>query len=134
MLGSIAIDGTRARLLAPFLVVALLFCHGFFGVLHELSGPFSSGADVAASAAHGMADHGAADAGSGPSGHFGASDYAAVLTLFLLWGAILSFGRLARSVRLPLADPRPAGTLRRPRPSPVLARGTDPPFSQVFRL
>ena len=38
--------GRRASALVPLLVVALLFCHGFFGGLHLISG--SSGVGVPA--------------------------------------------------------------------------------------
>lgn len=136
MLESTAISGTRARVLASLLVVALLVCHGFFGAFHELSGSSSPGGGVGAGAPHaagGMADHGGEDGGAGLPGHLGAADYVAVIVL-LLAGAALSLPRFARPVLLPLAVGRLVYASRPSRLSPVFTGGTDPPFSQVFRL
>lgn len=136
MLVPTAISGTRARLLASVLVVALLVCHGFFGAFHELSGPASPGGDVAASAAHAggeTAGHGGEDGGAGLPGHLGAADYYAAVLVLLLAGAALFSPRVARPVRLATAA-RAAHAGRPPRSSPVFAQGMDPPFSQVFRL
>ena len=148
MLGSTAISGMRTRLLAALLVVALLVCHGFFGAFHELSGPASAGNDADSSMAHaaapaggtaggtaegGMAGHGGGETGKGVPGHLGDSDYAAVIVL-LLAGAVLSLVSVARPVRLPSAFGRPARAMRLARLLTVFTGGTDPPFSQVFRL
>jgi hypothetical protein len=136
MLGTTAISETRARLLASFLVVTLLVCHGFFGAFHELSGSTSAGGEPVASASHaagGMPGHGGGESGTGLPGHLGAADYAAVIVL-LLTGAALSLPRVARPVRLLRAVDRSAQAPRPPRLSSIFARGADPPFSQVFRL
>ncbi len=135
-MGSTAISGTRARLLASLLVVALLVCHGLFGAFHELNGSAPPTDGMGASAAHdagGMAGHGGGGTGEGVPGHLGAADYAAVIVL-LLAASVLSLVRFARPVRLPPAVGRAAYAPPPSRLSPVFAGGTDPPFSQVFRL
>lgn len=133
MLGSTAIYGTRARVLALLLVVTLLVCHGFFGAFHGLSGSASGSGEAVASASHAGGEAEGHGGGAGPPGHLGAEDYAAVIVL-LLAGAALSVPRVARPLRLPPAVGRLAQAERPSRRSPVFARGTDPPFSQVFRL
>lgn len=136
MFRSTTIDGIRTRLVVPSVVVALLVCHGFFGVFHELPGSASPAHDMAASAPHGdggMMGHGGGESGPGLPGHLGAADYAAVIAL-LLAGAALSLLRIARPVWLPPVIGRFAPAPRPPRLVPAFARGPTPPFSQVFRL
>lgn len=133
------IDRTRVRPLAALLIVALLVCHGFFGAFHELSGAASpagdAAGDAAVSASHagaGSSGHDGGSAGGGTFGHVVALQYAAILVA--LASAVLGLLLAARPLRPPRGFywPRCA-----PSPrwfGPVFARGTDPPFSQVFRL
>ena len=58
MLVSTTTDGTLARLVASFLVVTLLVCHGFFGAFHQLSGQASGGGEATASASHAAGERG----------------------------------------------------------------------------
>jgi hypothetical protein len=116
------------------LALALLFCHGFFGSLHELHGPAATGATTeAAEGHHASHEH------SGPgdaAAHLGHADYYAVLLLV----ATLLLGVLAWL--LPYAvRPRRAwdGSTSRGRLLPSGAwhhppRGPTAPLLQVFRL
>lgn len=136
MLGLTATSRSRTRLLAALLVVVLLVCHGLFGAFHELYGSATPADGVGASAAHaagGMVGHGGGGTGEGVPGHLGAADYAAVIVL-LIAASALSLPRFARPVRLPPVVGRLVYAPWTSRLSLVFTAGTDPPFSQVFRL
>ena len=105
--------GRRARVLVPLLVVALLFCHGFFGGLHLVSG--SSG--VVASDHEGVvgsvvgehAQHSGSSDGHevprDPFSHPGMLDYYAVVLAAAIGGGLRAAapGRAERA-RFPRCD------------------------------
>lgn len=128
-----------AGLLLPLLVVALVFCHGFFGGLHLVSGPSSVGASADGDFVGGHAQHvgvGSSDGQGEPrdSAPHLASDYAAVL--LAAFGAALGLllGAALRRRRFLVAAPRGSGFVPVAE-VPVLARGPDHrALLQVFRL
>lgn len=133
----------RTGLLAALLVVALIFCHGFFGGLHLVSG--SSGvvetADVGfvGGAAGGHAQHAGSSEGNGamqdPAAHPGTSDYYATMLVVAVGAAfVLLLGASPRN-RPFLVAASPRGGFAPVREVPVLARGPDRrTLLQVFRL
>ena len=121
----------RDRLVAALLAVALLFCHGALGALHQASTWPAEHAGVqhhAPAAAPSTAEHHAGHHG-GPVVH---ADYAAVLVVVLL-GAALALLLGGFSARGTVVSPRVFGRvflplfLRAPR-GPTLS------LLQVFRL
>ncbi len=135
----------RGRLVAALLAVALLFCHGAFGALHQVSLQSSEhpGGHHAPAAATAAMDHQMGHQASATStstdhqtGHQGGllahADYAAALFVVLL-GAALALFSLRSPVRSPTAATRSPGrslvafSLRLP-------RGRTLPLLQVFRL
>ena len=133
----------RAGLPAALLVVALVFCHGFFGGLHLISGSLevSASADggFAGSIAGGHAQHVESSGGDGtPQGsdpHPGTSDYYAALLVAAVGAAFgLLLGASLRN-RPFLVATSPRRGLAPVRKVPVLARGPDRrALLQVFRL
>ena len=131
-------------LLAKILAVALLFCHGFFGGLHLVSGPsgIAPPADggFVGSIAGGHAQHGGVGslAGQGdpqdPASHWGTTDYAAVLMAAFAAGLALLLGASLRN-RSSLAATPQHGGIAPIAEVPVLARGPDRRvLLQVLRL
>ena len=127
------------RALVPLLILALIFCHGFFGGLHLVSG--SSGVGVPAdeglvgSVAVDHAQHvGSSDGHEVPqdeTSHPGTSDYYAAMLVaafgLLLWAALGARSSLEGAMRSGVFVPV-AGV-------PIRARGPDQrALLQVFRL
>lgn len=116
------------RSLALLVLVALLFCHGFLGAMHQIPGPLGLTHHlVGEHLPHTPED---SDEHSGmPTGHL---DYAVALFV-VLFGAVLG---------LLLGDVRKWGRLVAPRlprrffppPALYLARGSTVALLQVFRL
>lgn len=133
----------RAGLLLPLLVVALVFCHGFFGGLHLISG--SSGAAASAeggfvgSIAGGHAQHVGSVQGPGepqdPPSQPGASDYYAAMLVAAVGAAIGLVLRAAPTARGTLEEIVSGDLFAPVAEVPVLARGPDRrALLQVFRL
>lgn len=119
---------TTKGVVAPLLLVSLLFCHGFLGALHQVpdSPDHSHPAEKHSSQApaEDLCDH--------PEICLGHSDYAAAL-ISLLFGAIL--GLLLSNARI--RDGFTAFRLPERFLPPLvlhLARGPTAPLVQVFRL
>ncbi len=129
--------------LLPLLVMALIFCHGFFGGLHLISGSpgVGGGADggFVGSVAVGHAQHvGSADGHGTPQGsapHPGTSDYYAALLVVAVGAAFgLLLGASLRN-RPSLVATTMRGGFAPVAEVPVLARGPDRrALLQVFRL
>ena len=119
--------GGRGRLVAALLAVALLFCHGALGALHQVSSwpaEHAGGQPHAPATAPATAEH-----HGGPVAH---ADYAAVFFVVLL-GAALALLLGGLSLRGTVVSPRIFGRVFLPlflRPP----RGPTPPLLQVFRL
>lgn len=122
-------------LLALLLAVALLFCHGFFGALHQLPGPAGYqlvagkvvGEDHPLSHARGHSDH-------RTSLHLGHADYCAVVLVSVLLLGALARLLLSRAWRWRDVDAaRFLGQLLPPC-VPHRPRGPTAPLLQVFRL
>ena len=135
----------RAGLLAALLVVALIFCHGFFGGLHLISASSGVSADAdggfVGSAVGGHAHHLGASDSQGPGGpqdpaaHAGTSDYYAAMLVVAVGAAfVLLLGASLRNRPFLVAASLRGGFA--PVPGvPVLARGPDRrALLQVFRL
>ena len=110
------------------LLVALLFCHGFLGALHQVCGPSEHSHPAGEHPSHTQGD-----SSDHPAAHLGCSEYAAVL-ISVLFGAIIAL--LLSGVRAwrKLHDsPR---LLKRFLPPLILhlPRGPTAPVLQVFRL
>ncbi len=131
--------GRGERALVSLLILTLIFCHGFFGGLHLVSGPSGVGvpADegLVGSVAGDHAQHvGASDGHEVPqdvTAHPGTSDYYAAMLFvafgLLLWAALgvrsSIEGTMRNGVFVPIAG------------VPILARGPDRrALLQVFRL
>lgn len=135
--------GRQARALVPLLVVALLFCHGFFGGLHLVSG--SSGVvasaheGVVGSVVGGHAQHSGSSDGhevpQGSSPHPGMLDYYAVVLIAAMGAAFGLLLRAAQNVRGSLDVTVRGDVSARAAEVPILARGPDRrALLQVFRL
>ena len=125
--------------LVPLLILALIFCHGFFGGLHLVSG--SSGVELPAdeglvgSVVGGHAQHVGSSDGQevpkGPPPHPGISDYYAAM-LVAAFGLLLSAALGARSS---LERAMRSGVFVPVVGVPIRARGPDcRALLQVFRL
>lgn len=107
--------------LVPLLILALIFCHGFFGGLHLVSGPTGVGVPAdegllgSVAAGHGVPQ----DATPHPV----TSDYYAVMLVaafgLLLWAALNVRGFIEETVRGDVFAPAAE--------VPILARGARPP-------
>ena len=133
----------RARVLVPLLVVALLFCHGFFGGLHLVSG--SSGVvvsahdGVAGSVVGEHAQHGGSSDGreapQDPFSHPNMLDYYAVVLAAAMGAAFGLLLRAAPNVRGSLDVTVRGDVFARATEVPILARGPEHrALLQVFRL
>jgi len=110
------------------LVVAILFCHGFLGVLHQTCGPPEHSHLTAQHSAHAPGD-----SGDHSEAHLGCSDYAAVLISVLL-GAVICL--LLKGVRT-WSRFALSRFLERYYALPLVlhpSRGPTIPILQVFRL
>jgi hypothetical protein len=127
--------GRQPGALVPLLILALIFCHGFFGGLHLASGPLGVVVSVDDSVAGGHAQHvGLSDGHEVPQDgttHPGTSDYYAAMLVaavgLLLWAALGAWSSLEGAMRsgdfVPVAG------------APTRARGPDRrALLQVFRL
>ena len=143
--GLSGLTARRGRLVATLLAVALLFCHGAFGALHQFSLQSSehSGGHHAPAAAPAAMDHQTEHQALAPptstdhqTGHQGGplahADYAAVLFVVLLGAALALFSVRSPVRSLTVAAHSPGRGLV---PfSPRLPRGPTLPLLQVFRL
>lgn len=133
----------RAGLLAAVLVVALVFCHGFFGGLHLISGSSSIGVSAdggfVGSVVGGHAQHVGSSDGQGalrdPAAHPGTSDYYAAMLVVAIGAALGLLLRAALSARSFLEGTVRSDVFVPIAEVPVLARGPDRrALLQVFRL
>ena len=131
--------GRGERVLVPVLILALIFCHGFFGGLHLVSGPSGVGVPADEGLVGGVAGDHAQHAGSSDghevpqdvTSHPGTSDYYAAMLVvafgLLLWAALNVRGFLEETVRGDVFAPAVE--------VPILTRGPDRrALLQVFRL
>ena len=135
--------GRGERALVPVLILALIFCHGFFGGMHLVSG--SSGVvasaheGVVGSVAGGHAQHSGSPQDTGmpqdPPPHPGMLDYYAIVLVAAMGAAFRLLLRAALDVRGSLDVTVRGDVSARAAEVPVLARGPDRrALLQVFRL
>ena len=123
----------RERLVAALLAVAMLFCHGALGALHQASSsPVGhTGGHYAPASAPASAGH--AEHHDNPVAHpLAHADYAAVLFVVLLGAALALLPGRFSARGLPVA-PRAPGLVP-PRLALLPTRGPTLPLLQVFRL
>jgi hypothetical protein len=112
---------TRGGVLAVFLILALILCHGVYGAGHQLAPAYE------AHGGHSAHEHGGE--GTHPAGHLSGMVYAAVLLVFFIAAASMKFVRAELGILNTQSSMRvsPPDILQLPR-GPTLG------FLQVFRL
>ena len=131
--------GRGERALAPLLILALIFCHGFFGGLHLVSGPSGDGVpadeglvgNVAGSHAQHVGSSGGQEVPQHETSHPGTSDYYAAMLVaafgLLLWAALGARSSLEGAMRSGVFVPVAGVPIRVRRPNRRA-------LLQVFRL